>query len=141
MQDVLIEQLLVGMLFLAPLLATLPTTWLLHAVAAMIHLALLLSRCTIHSAVAVLEMGSVYEVVLWLGQAWWGSFYLGGHLDVTCVGFNRPSVVGLSGEGARKSCEVIYYRVGTASTPLTAALKPAVEYIANEMSLLKHAFM
>lgn len=137
MQDVLIEQLLVGMLFLAPLIATLPTTWLLHAVATMLHLVVLLSRCIIHSTVAVLEMGSVCEFLLWVGQPWWGSARLGGHPDIRFIGSSTASVV-VHGSGVpSRSCEVAYFHVCTAYIPLSSALTPLVEHVAREMRLMK----
>jgi hypothetical protein len=138
MQDVLIEQLLVGMLFLAPLVATLPTTWLLHAVATMLRVAALLSRCVIHSAAAVLEMGSVYELVLWAGQRLWGSATLGGDPDVTFIGRSTAVVTAARGEAiVSSSCEVGYFVVGTAYVPLTSAMKPFAGHVAREMDLLR----
>ena len=144
MQDVLIEQMLVGMLFLAPLLATLPTTWLLHAVAAALHLGVLLSRCIIHSVAAVLEMGSVCAVVLWLGQPWWGSAALGGHPDITFVG-TGTSLMAVHGKtrgvaARNNSIQVAYYRTGTSYVPLALAIRPSAEHVMREMSLLKQLF-
>lgn len=141
MQDVLIEQMLVGMLFLAPLLATLPTTWLLHAVAAALHLAVLLSRCIIHSAAAVLEMGAVCDVVLWVGQPWWGGAALGGHPDVKFVGAGTASMVvhgKTRGAAAKsKSIQVAYFHTGTSHVSLATALRPLAEHVMREMQLLK----
>jgi hypothetical protein len=136
MQDVLIEQMLVGMLFLAPLLATLPTTWLLHAVTTVLHIVLLFSRCIIHAATAVLEMGCIYDFVAWAGQHWWGSASLGGELDVRFLGSDTASIVDRGKRVTNKTCAVAYFWISSSNVPLASALKPTVEYIAREMHLL-----
>lgn len=89
MQDVMIEQMLVGMLFLAPLAATLPTTWLLHCVIASIHAFVATLRLCAYAPVCILDSGLAYRLMCWAGQTFMGGAALGAAPDITFLGTNK----------------------------------------------------
>lgn len=93
MQDVMIEQMLVGVLFLAPLAATLPTTWLLHCAVASVHAGIALLRMSIYAAACMMDSGCVYRLLCWAAQPLLGGAILGAEPDVTFLGEHTVSIV------------------------------------------------
>eukprot|EP00892_Ulva_mutabilis_P001771 jgi/Ulvmu1/11595/UM079_0039.1 len=85
-KDVMVEQMLIGMLFLAPLAATLPTTWLLHCVFTVVHAGLAMLRACVYAAAVVLDSGCAYRSLCWAAQPVFGGAFLGAAPDVKFVG-------------------------------------------------------
>lgn len=92
-QDVIVEQMLVGMLFLAPMAATLPTTWLLHCVFALVHAAVAFLRMCAYAAACFLDSGCAFRLVQWVCQPLFGGTALGAEPDVEAIDTLTVSIV------------------------------------------------
>lgn len=93
MQDVIVEQMLVGMLFLAPMAATLPTTWLLHCVVTLVHAVVAFLRMCAYAAACFLDSGCAYRLLQWVCQPIFGGKALGAEPDVEVVETLNVSIV------------------------------------------------
>lgn len=80
-------------MFLAPMAATLPTTWLLHCVAALIHASVAMIRTCAYVAACFLDSGCAYRLMCWFGQPLLGGAILGAEPDVKLLGTFDVSVV------------------------------------------------
>lgn len=86
MQDVIVEQMLVGMLFLAPLAATLPTTWILQCVTALIHMVVAMARVCACVLALLLDSGCVSRLLQWAAQPLRGGASVGAAPDIKFLG-------------------------------------------------------
>lgn len=81
-QDVIIEQLIVGILLLAPLVAILPTTFVFHVAASAAAAAAAAVRVTLAAAASALDAAPLLRVALWALQPLCGASLAPGGLDV-----------------------------------------------------------
>ena len=101
--QVVIEQLLVGVLLLAPLVALLPTTLAFYALVLLISRASTLLRQLLLMCARLVDVSPVLALALWLVQPVCGATWLPGSTSVYVIDATQPSAA---------DCHAIWVRDG-----------------------------